>query len=92
MSYSHQELSQIWAKGKVVAGYDSNQWRKDDCGAWINWSQHGNRKSDVGWEVDHILAVANGGSDSLYNLRPLHWQNNAHKQDGGLGCVVTAKA
>jgi len=90
MSWTHEDLSAIWAKASPISGNDPNEWRKDACGAWIGWMFHGNRESQYGWEVDHITAIENGGSNALSNLRPLHWKNNATKQDGGLTCPVRA--
>ncbi len=90
MQYSHEDLSRIWAKGSIVPGNDQNAWRKDECGAWMSWSQYGNRDSEYGWEVDHIMPISKGGGDSLSNLRPLQWENNASRQDQKLVCVVTS--
>ena len=87
----HQTLSAVWAKASAVPGYDMNVSRKDVCGAWIAWRDYGNRDSQYGWEVDHVLPVAKGGTDKLSNLRPLHWQNNARKSDGALVCAVSAR-
>lgn len=87
-NYDHATLSAIWAKASAVAGYDMNVYRKDICGAWIAWREYGNRDSQYGWEVDHALPVSRGGNDSLSNLRPLHWQNNARKSDGSLICAI----
>lgn len=81
----------VWNKGCIVLGYDQNKWRKDVCGAWIGWDYYGNRNSDYGWEIDHITPVARGGEDMIKNLRPLHWKNNASKQDGNLVCIVKAR-
>jgi 5-methylcytosine-specific restriction endonuclease McrA len=90
MAWTHQQLSEVWNKGKVVGTNDPNKWRQDECGAWIAWEQHGNRNSQYGWEVDHITPIERGGGDELSNLRPLQWKNNASKQDGRLVCVVHA--
>jgi len=80
-------VGQVWKKGKVVQGNDPDVWRKDACGAWMSRRQHGNRRSQYGWEIDHIDP---NGSDQLSNLRPLQWQNNVDKSDGRLKCNVTA--
>ena len=90
-TFSTETLVAVWNKAQVVSGIDYNQRRMDVCGAWIDWSEYGKRDTDKGWEVDNILAIANGGGDSLSNLRPLHWKNNAKKSDGALTCPVKAK-
>jgi len=71
----------VWAKGETKVGYNSDLYRWDKCGNKMQWDQHGNRNSSVGWEIDHIDPVANGGGDQLWNLQPLNWANNANKGD-----------
>ena len=75
-------LAAIWAKGTPIPGYDSNIWRRDEYGSAMKYSDYGNRNSEYGWEVDHIVPVSRGGTDNLNNLRPLHWRNNASRGDG----------
>ena len=67
---------QVWQKGAIVPGYDAALWRHDAFGNTISFSAYGDRNSDHGWEIDHIVPVANGGSDLLVNLRPLYWGAN----------------
>ena len=69
---------------------DPNEWRKDECGAWIAWAHYGDHSSQFGWEVDRIKSVEGGGGEELSNLRPLHWRNIAAKQDGSLVCGLSA--
>lgn len=90
MSFSEYTVQKVWEKGTVVAGNKPNDWRKDQCGAWIGRSYYGNRNSQYGWEIDHIKPESKGGGDELSNLRPLQWENNATTQDGRLACPVTA--
>ena len=82
MSWTHKQKSAAWNKAKIVGGNDENVWRKDDCGAWIRWDQHGSRNSQYGWEVDHITSIDHGGTDADSNLRALQWQNNASRGGG----------
>lgn len=81
-------------KKKVWDSIDGTGGRKkDQCGAWINWDDYGDRSypENEGWEIDHITAKANGGGDELSNLRPLQWKNNVLKGKGRLktsNCVT----
>ena len=89
MSFPEETIQAVWEKGQIITGYDSNKFRKDQCGAWLKRLQHGDRQSIYGWEVDHINP---DGNDDISNLRPLQWKNNASRQDGKLTCPVTANA
>ena len=90
MSFANETIQKVWQKAAIVPGYDPNFYRKDQCTAWISRNDYGNRNSQHGWEIDHIIPVSRGGGDELSNLRPLHWQNNAARQDDRLVCAVTS--
>ena len=79
--FSDQMVNQVWAKGMPVPGIDSNIWRKDFAGAWINRTCYGRTDNKYGWEIDHLLPEAKGGTDDLTNLNPLQWENNRAKGD-----------
>lgn len=86
-SWTEQEIEAVWRKASPVTNNDPNIFRKDACGAFIQRNKHGDTNSQYGWEIDHIAPVASGGSDALFNLQPLQWENNRAKGDGPLVCV-----
>jgi hypothetical protein len=79
--FTPKEIENAWEKASKVLGYDSDKYRKDYAGAWIIKSEYGNRKSNYGWEVDHVRPLSKGGTYDLLNLVPLHWSNNVKKDD-----------
>lgn len=87
--WSDATILAVWQKGQPVSGYDSNKYRKDVCGAWMELGKHGDRNATRGWEIDHIKPESHGGSDAIFNLQPLHWKNNVEKGDSSqLKCAV----
>lgn len=86
-TFDDSTIEDVWRKGRIVSGYDSNTWRKDACGAWMKRNEYGNRDNKYGWEIDHVNP---NGSDTLINLQPLQWENNVSKSDSFSSnyCVV----
>lgn len=80
-SWTEAAKLSVWEMGQEIPKYSPDEWRWDKCGKVMKWDEHGNRNSDVGWEIDHINPVSNGGDDNLINLQPLNWKNNLDKAD-----------
>lgn len=80
-SFSEDEIQKVWNKAKIVEGEDKCLYRKDYAGAWIKRDEYGNTSSTLGWEIDHRKPVAKNGSDDLFNLDALQWNNNRTKSD-----------
>lgn len=88
--FSAAVKDRVWAKGKIVSNNDPAKYRKDVCGAWIAYDDYG-KTTTYGWEIDHIKAVANSGTDDLTNLQPLQWENNRSKSDNTTWeCAIVA--
>lgn len=79
--FSQTEIDMVWRKAKTIQSVDPNSMRQDYAGAWIRYSDYGNRNSQYGWEIDHIKPLALGGSDDLDNFLPLQWNNYIRKGD-----------
>lgn len=80
-AWTEQEKLSVWQKGRLIPNHPGTQWRWDVCGKVMQWSHHGNRNSDTGWEIDHINPVTNNGTDHINNLQPLNWKINSTKGD-----------
>lgn len=89
MDWTERQKRTVWNRATIVDGYNPNQYRKDCCGAWIEWGEYGNNQNDFGWEIDHIfpqslleqLNVPVDEMHDLKNLRAMHHSNNASKGD-----------
>lgn len=90
--YTEEIINAVWAKAEFVSySAELSGFRKDQCGAWIQRWAYGDRSSPYGWEIDHITPLSHGGDNKVSNMRPLHWGNNASRQDGRLTKYVTSE-
>jgi len=71
-------VDSVWNKARSLPHFDPDVTRTDSCGARIDKADYG-KTTQHGWEIDHVKPVAEGGTDDLSNLQPLHWENNRAK-------------
>ena len=56
----------VWERAAEIPGLDRAIWRYDAVGKVIRYSDHGDRSSSYGWEVDHYpVPTALGGTDDI---------------------------
>lgn len=79
--FSTTTIDAVWNKGHMVPNYSPEVWRYDICGMPIKYTDYGRTDSLYGWEIDHIMPVSRGGSDTFDNLQPLQWESNRRKGD-----------
>ena len=89
MRFTDFDRLQVWLTAPPAYPNQSGfgEWRLDHFGSLLKWSDHGDRNSPHGWEIDHIVPAALGGTDHPSNLRPLHWRRNA-AMGGLLGALM----
>lgn len=80
VAFSEQTKLAVWKKANTIWGEDPDVKRKDRCGATILYAKYGDT-TPMGWEIDHMKPVSEGGGDELENLQPLQWENNRAKAD-----------
>ena len=83
--YKKSIIDAVWKHGNLIGGtadppVTPNTFRKDCCGAIIDYRQYG-KKTHNGWEIDHKKPTSLGGTDDISNLQPLHWKNNRFKSN-----------
>lgn len=78
----------VWTKARLLYGWDPREWRLDDYGNRIRFSDYGNRSSEYGWEIDHVIPRAMDGPSAFWNERPLHWRANARRSASPLAEVL----
>lgn len=96
MEYDAGIMRRLWGSAIRVNDYDGSLYRKDVCGAWIRWDKYGRIGADephtsLGWGMDHIIPLAEGGSAHPSNLRALQWYNNQMISGGRHRCHVTSR-
>jgi hypothetical protein len=65
----------VWHKAAPIRGRDPQKWRRDIYGNVIHYAAHG-QSTRYGWDIDHYIPKAKGGSDDIANLHPVQSSKN----------------
>ncbi len=87
MAFNEDVIQQVWEKGRATNDRDGDEWRKDECGAWIHRASYDRPSNEFGW---HIRNVTAGGDDAVKNLRPFHCKNDFNRSTEQARCTVIA--
>jgi hypothetical protein len=85
--YSRDLIDQVWRKARGLTELNPDEWREDECGAWIRRADYGAERSEFGWRIENVSV---GGPDTLENLRPFHHANGYDRANRRARCAVTA--
>jgi hypothetical protein len=88
MTHSEDVILKVWQKGQIDEYNIPNNFRKDNCGAWIERTEYKNEISPFGWYIDKINQDVD--SEDITNLYPVHSKNNERNHDGTINCKVTS--
>lgn len=88
-SWSEEAKLAVWGKAPIAETVKTDGMRLDPCKALMRLEEYGNRDSEYGWEIDHVVPeqllednrVPQDLIDNIDNLRPMHWNNNLKKSD-----------
>ena len=87
-NWSEEIKRNVWNRCNTVPGKSADDYRLDEQGALIKWSDYG-KYNDGGWQIDHIypetplqkMGVKQEKIDDIINLRALNSCNNDTKSD-----------
>ena len=80
-------IDAVWQRGRVMPEADPQQWRQDECGAWIRREHFSREDSDFGWKIETVLP---GAAQATEALRPFHWRNGYDVANRSLRRRITA--
>lgn len=85
--YDETLVQKVWERARARQDRDPEEWRQDQCGAWMNRAHYGSAESEYGWKIVNIVP---DGDDDLDNLQAFHRANGFDLANGRPKCLVTA--
>jgi hypothetical protein len=87
MAHSDEVIRKVWEKARGMTELSPEEWRRDECGAWIKRDQYGHPHAEFGWKIENVSV---GGPETVENLRPFHHANGYDRAGRHASCHVTA--
>lgn len=87
MELSEETVQAVWEKARAGLERDTNEWRQDQCGAWLRRDHYNSSDSEFGWKIENLVP---GGEPVADNLQPFHRENTYDIANGRPHCRVTA--
>jgi hypothetical protein len=69
-----------WNQALISLQHNPDLYRIDPFGRLIHWHAYGDRTHSHGWELGHIVAKIDGGSDEDHNIQAEHYESNLDKE------------
>lgn len=66
-------IDRVWENARAMPDFDPDEWRQDQCGAWIRRDQYNQPSTDFGWRILDVVADHPGDTDTL---RAFHFGNS----------------
>lgn len=74
-NFEHTDMFEVWASIEMCSGKEKCI---DPWGREIHRKDYGKR-TEFGWNIDHVKPISYGGDNEIKNLQPVHWQTNKDK-------------
>lgn len=87
MAYDAELIQRVWEQARATQDRDPDEWRKDQCGAWIHRGHYNSPVSEYGWKIVNVVP---GGENKPVNLEAFHRDNGFDLANGHAKCAVTA--
>ena len=78
---ANEELKKrVWEKAEIIENVHPDHIRSDPFGMAICYSEHGNRNSDLGWEMVQLIGSKPVDGNDMTKLVPVNWRMNHREQ------------
>lgn len=73
-------VNRVWKQARATAELDPEEWRQDQCGAWIRRDHYDNAASEFGWRILDVVPDHPGDPETLRAFHILNTFNVAQGQ------------